>query len=247
MNNKKNMCLAMTKNDKRCSRKTKQILCYQHLQKKNQKFCTDDLDKDHSHTLFGIFDSWKEISLKNIVLFDGVYWCVNILLEHFTSQINITCMSNPKPKFPTNPFTNVKFKIEDIKTFFINIKNNKIKVHCSIKEFHKKIDSIYNCIICEPKNESYIITDFLSSSLRFKILNNKDSQGCYKGSWVCKNIKSSQFEQLLDLFQKTPRQITVNNLRNVRVVNNPRIRIIETLLNRYRSEDIELIKDVYLD
>lgn len=203
------------------------------LKNEYQKFY-NKLNSDYVHNLLYIHDNWNEISIDNIVMIDNQYWNIDIILKVINQQLNSCDMSNSCPKFPYNPFNRQLFSVADIKEL------KKYKKHISkypaANTFcnDKKIKRIHNTSLTFSKySVAVTIRESLSAKLRFKIINNKDSQGNYIGYWVPKKTKLTTFEMLYNEYIRTPPIINIGG----QFYNNPTIENLKNLMNQQPHEE----------
>lgn len=147
-------------------------------------------------------DSWKEIALWRIVKFDKYCFDILFLIQLLTNQLNSSDYNNPKPEFPKNPFTNVKFTVDELMT---------IKKRC---EDHKLLPITSPLRVYLQHQELFTITsnmtiwreqaiDKLSNHLRYKLIGVTDSQGNFIGFWTKKNAAVSGTEKKIQKWLQT--------------------------------------------
>ena len=176
---------------------------------KKKKSLIEMLDESYSYFLLGGESSWSEIPFRYIYkIKEGEYWNIKFLLKHFTQQINHCNMSEPSPQYPSSPMTRVKYTIKEMRTFYNHVKKIGLKIHPSLNlVLNMNLDKIYKKQEKEDKKAAAArrfprdyfkkyLTDKLTISMRFSIINNKDSQSNYIGYWVNKRKKLSDFEKL---------------------------------------------------
>ena len=89
------------------------------------------------------------------------------------------------------------------------IKILKLKIPICLKIFLKSynLDTCYCQSQKKYDRHSHGILDIFNDKLRFKLINNKDSQDSYIGYWTFRNKKLSKFEKLYYLWYDMPFQI----------------------------------------
>lgn len=166
---------------------------------------TIKLNKNCIHKLFTLKDSWYEVSLEYRIKLDDGWWDLNFLVNHFTQQLNNTDMENPYPIFPSSPLTRKVYTCEDI----LKIKQRIIDVELSINIALRIFLTATNINIlvwyeyCTKNNINFSnqLLDYLKKNLRFKTINNRDSQDCFTGYWISKTEPLSDFERLYKKYQ----------------------------------------------
>lgn len=191
-----------------------------------------DLDAKFYHNLLGIYDSWNDVELKNHIKVDKEYWPVDILLNHFSQQLNNSTMELQYPIYPTNPYTRQTFSVDALLKIKNRIKLLKIRVNVALKVFlnlpEKTLTQIYKDAMCSQNRHSHLLTRHLETYLRFKLINCKNSQFNYVGYWVRKTLPTSPFEMIYKDYRNAPYQMY--DRYHDMIINNPyRIRIEKTI------------------
>jgi hypothetical protein len=216
-------------NSIRCSRNKLENsdFCFYHNKSKiyfvnNNKINNQDkiyyekLDELNIETLLGIYDSWKEIPQRYIIKLDK-YWDIRILVDILGNQLCASDMENPKPNLLHDPFTKRNYTKDELLTIKIKCIKESIEVYIGLKEILNNLNK-YNIIEYGFDNElSKNIIKILEKKLRFRIINNKNSQNNYNGLWVPKIESKSIFEYLYNIYQNIPYQefdLRFNILRN---------------------------------
>lgn len=174
--------------------------------KLKEKKC--DLDDNHLHGLFGISFSWNEVPFVYWIYLDSTWWDIRTLLGTLAFQLNQSEYEKPFPTYPENPFTRKLFDVNDLIILRSHIKklrksNIDINVNMAVDIFlscgRHKLKKF--CAITDKYNMSMqIITEFFDT-LRYKIINYTNSQGCYCGYWVKKDEPQSLFEKNYEKFK----------------------------------------------
>ena len=166
----------------------------------NRNTINDYLDKNNSHNLLGIHDSWSQVKHKVYMptyLPNGTtqhnWWDLDIFIDMINAQLNNSSMSLPHPTFPHDPFTRVPYNVTQLKQLY--------KYMPSCPEFKVPIPLIHllSFIINNdklPREHTDLITYLqCTCNCRYKLFNRKDSQNNYIGVWVNKSMPLSLFEQ----------------------------------------------------
>jgi hypothetical protein len=181
---------------------------YESINKRNKI-----LDEKYGHNLLGLYSSWSEINIENQIKLDDDYWDLDIIIHHIAEQINNSSLENAFPLYPSNPFNRKLFSV-----------NSLINLNCRIKLLNKPINIATSIFLNssekvlkksyyeatkkiaykndDKKNDN--IMYLLSRNLRFKIVNNKNSQNLYTGIWVNKNEEENIFEKLYYFYKEIP-------------------------------------------
>lgn len=171
------------------------------------------LDNDYIHNLLGLYDSWGDMDINDIILMDGEYWNIEIIASHFTRQLNNSNMENPYPIYPNSPCNRKHFSVESL----VNLKNklvtNNKKVNISLKLLLNQNVEILNEIYDNVDKHSFSsdILNLFKENFRFMLINNKNSQNIYNGLWVNKNEKLTKFELLYKKLSDMPYQIIMHD------------------------------------
>jgi hypothetical protein len=248
-----NICKSHLNNKNRnihCTRITVigQDFCKYHIKTKkymhdnldnNIKPSIEELDRSNSETLLYIYDSWNEVPECYWIKINKRWWDCRILSGIFAQQLCNNDMEGPKPSYPHDPFD--RFNIIPSELILLNelLNKNHIKLYCALNIFldsniqdyyHQKYETSY-----KMSNEIIIL---LKSKLRYKIINNKNSQHCYTGIWVDKNEPLSKFENLYLKFNNLPIQSIMYNLYGDPLyVNNPQRSFIQSMMDILPEEN----------
>ena len=151
------------------------------------------LDSHFDYCLLGGEDSWKDIPAHRRFFIDesSTWWDLSFLLNHMIQQLNQCSMGSSYPVFPSDPFTRQKYSIELIKKIKKRIDYLKWIVPNVLQIFlsatPKKLKSFDN---------SNKIRKYFDIKLRYKMINQTDSQSNYIGIWVDKFNNLDNFELL---------------------------------------------------
>lgn len=166
------------------------------------------MDENYLHGLFGISFSWNEVPFVYWIYLDSVWWDIRTLLGTLAFQLNQSEYEKPFPTYPENPFTRKLFDVNDLIILRNSIKrlrkskidvNVNMAVDCFLSCGRQKLKKF--CTITDKYNMSMqIITEFFNT-MRYKIINYTNSQGCYCGYWVKKDELPSLFEQNYEKFK----------------------------------------------
>ena len=178
---------------------------------------TEELNQNYLYCLFGVEDSWDNIPLMYRYKCNNIWWDIRTLAKTLSMQLNQSESEKPYPIYPENPFTRVKFSIDEMMDFrdridmIEKLNNGELPfVHVALRAFlripldklkkirDRPIDDEYTTEkSVQYKTATSIIKQF-SKKLRYKMINHKDSQGRYCGYWVYRREKFSVFEKCYD-------------------------------------------------
>lgn len=190
------------------------------------KYNNNKNDENFKHNLLNMYESWHDVKLEHQIELDNEYWDINILIYHFTQQLNMVNMENPYPVFPNNPFNRSPFTPIALDVLKNRIKFLNIPLNITLKMFlqqpYSYLVNLYNQAITDKDKMSYGLLKLFTDYFRFKIINNKNSQNLYNGYWVKKNIPLNEFEKLYNQWKLAPTQLDSDGRI---VMNNERLRI----------------------
>lgn len=209
-----------------------------------------NLDENFPENLLGIYESWKEVPSKYWILLNKKYWDIRILINVFSNHLTTSEMENPKPSFPHDPYTRRNFTPAELHTFKKTCKDLHLKIYIGLAKFlEANIEEIYKQEYGTSTEMANLIIGTLSSNLRYKIINNKNSQDCYTGYWVLSNYKQSNFEKLYKLYNSMPFQVCIYNYGNYYITENIDKINVKKIIECIKEENIDLNSDdicVYL-
>lgn len=189
------------------------------------------LDKKYSTYLITGDSSWQDIPKKyRIYLNKNELWDIRFLVNYFATQLNCSNSSMPSPQLPKNPFTRKIYSYKNLLKF----KNKLDTLHDIVIPIQLKIflqSKITEFIINE--SPSYKLTEYFKTQLRYKILNEKDSQDNYIGKWIDKNVNMSTFENLYHEWNNIPPYIA--SIGNI-MIPNPEKDFFNEILNTCENE-----------
>ena len=164
--------------------------------------------------------TWKQIPfIYRFQLKKNQWWDIRFLCKHFSQLLNQQDMMIPQPIFPNNPFNRCHYNPEELHLFFHRITLLKLKINIALKKFKNAPYAYwYKIIKIQKSNISNKITRYFSKSLRFKLINQSDSQCNFTGHWVLRNTPLSEFETKYRNWVKTPIYI---NQKNGQLIFNP--------------------------
>lgn len=207
---------------------------------KQEKF----LDENYEHCLIGVNDSWKEVPWIYWFKCGNSWWNITTLMSTLTMQLNQSELGKPFPLFPEDPFTRQKYD-DDVLTAL----KNKIDVlKKSIKDFH--VHMTLNTFLSLSKtqwdnirndttqyNAASKLINVFSLTMRYKMINMKNSQGGYCGYWVNKDTHLSEFEKCLNKIETS----AILYFNNIPVIfNNSVYRNVIDKFNSLPKEDYVL-------
>ena len=163
--------------------------------KNSYKFYSKIFDKLYKENLLYIYDSFKEILPKYLVIVNKKIWDIRILLDLWGNLLCSTEMQNPSPVFPHDPFTKKNLEINDINNILQNLKKNGLEIYSPLKYLllnYDKINGIYSDIkIPEFGNSqelSRMIVYILKDKFRFRLINKKLKSSLLKELFLCVSI-----------------------------------------------------------
>lgn len=177
----------------------------------------ESLDTNNIYNLLGLNDSWRDIDIMYWIKLDDTMWDIRTISRTFAMQINQSELSNPCPIFPENPFTRKKIGVTEL--FYLRDRldvlktiDKKLEINIALESF-LKFPAKFLENLSNDKNQYSVTTkvvEKLSKTLRYKMINYKDSQGRYCGYWVKKETPKSIFEKYYDEYITA--NILVNNV-----------------------------------
>lgn len=163
---------------------------------------TNTLNNEHVYKLMSLKDNWDIVPYFNRINISDGWWDIQILINHITSQLNKSEMENPYPVYPSSPFTRVQYTINDVyKIRDLTMKLN-IPINIALKYFLLAPHNKHKKFNCESRytftNFSDTLLNYFRNHMRFRLMNNKNSQSCFTGVWVNNNEGKNYFENLYE-------------------------------------------------
>jgi len=149
-------------------------------------------------------DKWQDLPDWRKIRFDQKY-CFDMfyLIKIMTDNLNNTKNNNPYPKFPTNPFTQKPFEIEEIEHLYFLTKDNSIDVNPPLHIFFNNPELWKN-----TKNWSEKFIEKMENKKRFvRLLNFVGNELHCHGMWHNKNRPMSSSEKKINEFLTGSRSI----------------------------------------
>ncbi len=212
------------------------------------------LDEHYGHYLISGEDSWSEIPRRywirvrftkfkatagaaSPVPGEESWWDIRQLLLQITQCLNSSNMGNSYPQFPNDPFTRRTIPYDELSEIYYRSMELQIPLHCSTLVFlywlqgksHRKQSNRWKRTILDTKQLNMI----LGTWLRFRNINNQDSQGNFIGIWDPKSRDVDVFERSYRQYCQHPPFIFEFGIEIV----NPRRKILEDLLQRLPREE----------
>jgi hypothetical protein len=212
------------------------------FERKYEEF-SNELDVNYNYVLMGINDTWIEVPIIYRFYLDNLWWDIRTLIKTFTIQLNQSELSNPYPMYPENPFNRNRISVNELLQFkqqmdlIKNIDNN-IKIHVSLGTFLNFSEKILSKIRNEKdqyKLSTNIIKEF-NNYLRYKMINNKDSQGRFSGCWVSRKTPLTPFETCYRACLAANMIIGNTYL----LLNTPTYMRNLNKLNKFKTEEVEI-------
>ncbi len=167
------------------------------------------LDTRFGHNLMGIYDSFVEISYDDLIYLDNQLFVLDLILNHYTYQLNNSNMENPYPIYPNDPFTRNRLSINGL----MKLKNKLITLKKPINIALKTLLNLEPIVLQQihdnlgNDNFSIDLLSILNTSYRYMIINTKNSQDIFTGLWVSKECPLTMFEKLHKKLNNTSYQI----------------------------------------
>ena len=195
------------------------------------------LDENFMHHLMLIKESWSEVKYKIRLDNSGkeCWWDLELLLLHFAEQLNISCMSNPSPQWPSNPFNRQPFTKSQLLKLSNQIKELKIPVNYAIKELFNYLQTKLRYVTIEKFTSFFI--EYISQKYRYKLINYRDSQDNYIGYWVKKNEPITLFERRYNEFKLIAPSVYNEDID--RLVETPEYKFFKDILNSMPKETVD--------
>ena len=151
------------------------------------------LDNNYDYCLLGGEDSWKDIPAHRRFYIEesGTWWDLSFLLNHMIQQLNQCSMGSSYPVYPCDPFTRQIYSVSLLKTIKKRIEYLNWIVPDVLKVFLNATPKKLNTFNITNKLRKY-----LDIKLRYKMINECDSQSNYIGVWVDKFTIYDNFELL---------------------------------------------------
>jgi len=207
----------------------------------------ETLDNSFSETLFGMYDSWGEIPKQYWIKLNNRWWDIRILANIFSEQLCTSEMQKPKPSYPHDPFNRKNFTPDDLTVFKDMCSSLDMTVYIGLKHF--LLSDYFDMYLQEYGSShtvSSMIIDRLEMYLRYKLINNKNSQDSYIGLWVPKEEPLSNFESLYIKYDNIPMQIiSYNYYYGQLLVDNPARKNMKTFIDALPQEN-SVIESKYL-
>lgn len=218
-----------------------------HIHKKKQKIVHNEkevvhrndeyLDRQFSHNLMNMYDSWKEIDVSERIELDNEIWPISIIINTFTNQLNNSNMENPYLIYPNNPFNRNSFTPKALINLATKIQSLKIPINVTLKLLLEQPEKILNNFYKESlkylDRHSILLMALLQNHLRFMTINYKNSQNNYIGFWVRKHQKLTEFEKIYTRYNEASYQI----LNAGTIINNPYKEYLKYLLKDFLTDE----------
>lgn len=136
---------------------------------------------------------------------DGYCFDIRDLCYSIGQGLNHSEYGGPKPKWPFNAYNRRSFTYEELVRLRDFVKIHQWNINIALYYFFKLLEYIEKDVA--TRNPLYIV-EILSLHLRYRRLNNLDSQGNYTGCWVRKEQPSTKFEQMRDRWIQLGQNLT---------------------------------------
>jgi hypothetical protein len=159
-------------------------------------------------------DSWDEVSEEYHFITSGNY-CFDIrsLITMISMQLNVSEYGGPRSKWPYNCYNRIPFFRHELINIANYIKKENLSINIALYYFlsnlliNQELFSDDNISIY--KNNPILLVQILLNDLRFKIINQTDSQENYTGYWVKKDIPLTEFEKARNIWIQLGQQLTM--------------------------------------
>ena len=171
------------------------------------------LDRNFIEYLIMGESSWSEIPFRyQFQISSNQWWDIRFLTKHFAQLLNHNDMITPSPSFPRNPFTRELFSPSELNAYFVRVTRIQLPVNIALKKFKASpYKNWYKCLkrtSAKKKTHNQIITQkivsFLTKSMRYKLINQSNSECSFVGHWVIRNRPLSVFEKTYRDWIKAP-------------------------------------------
>lgn len=211
---------------------------------------TDTLNQQYSHMLICGEDDWTEIPFSHrfrICEPLDEWWSAPALLSHITQQLNHADMNGPVITYPCSPFTRRPYDPVTLHRLKSKCKQLGLEIHPSVQFLLKSnrkskfmLNKIFTKLVKYGDNEfnsreiMRSLRAWFEESLRYRLLNRKDSQNNYLGVWVPKKSSKTSFEVLFHFYDGIyPFVMNEDGYRTP----NPIKAYMRTLLNDLKKEE----------
>ena len=158
-------------------------------------------------------NSWHDIPLWRIICLENIYYFdLCFLIKTIYFQLNSSNYNNPQPTFPCNPFTKQYISIEtlhSIKFLWNMIHKNLIPKNNCFNVFIQNCDLWYIDSVVLWRD---ILIQKYNESLRWKRIQNIDSQNNFQGIWVDKYEETNHVEKLINKWLDTNNKRTYKEI-----------------------------------
>ena len=201
--------------------KRKNVEMYKTLQSIDKKMMTDRTARSETFknkcdyepylvTLNSV-DEWSELAdWRKIMFNENMCFDILYLVKVITDNLNTAKNNNPYPKFPTNPFTQKDFTVNELKMLKNLLNDNFIKINPPLKLFLSNSDFWTN-----SRSWQNDFTTQLEKSMRFVRKNNMIGEELHCiGIWNVKTTPFSATERLIVRYLNSSDASYLRRLKN---------------------------------
>lgn len=172
------------------------------LQKAFRTWFVKRLDRLHSATLMMTeFSSWTEITPSCIIRMETVsnveWWDIRSLSKHLTFQLESASSMTPLPIYPSSPFTRLSYTHTSLLKLPHYFRRNRMTIR----------PSLYFFLRFGVEKSALEIKQLFEMYMRFAPTPQKDSMGCFTGTWISLNAPMSNFEKLYIVASTIPGEV----------------------------------------
>lgn len=152
-------------------------------------------------------DSWKDVSPWRRIELDNHCFDLLFLIRVITDQLNNSKMSNPYPKYPSNPFTFMPFSTQDLISIRRRIMQNHLIISPPLRCFLDNPEKVWSNDVKYVKSYEWIenTVSLFEKSMRCKRTLNYDTNEDIdiKCMWVLKDVPMHRDERNIRVYQNT--------------------------------------------
>jgi hypothetical protein len=202
-----------------------------------------ELDKISSETLLGIYTSWQEIPKIYWLQLNNRWWDIRILADLISNQLCTSEMETPKPTYPHDPFDRRNFTYTEILKIKQKCIDLKMRIYIGMRVLLNNISRVILSDEYGTSQETMMsIIKVLQTSLRYKLMNSKNSQECYTGIWVQQYEPKSYFEKMHIQYDSLPIQNIAFDMyyNEMVIIDNPARILAQKMLDNLKPEDVDI-------
>ena len=150
--------------------------------------------------------SWEEVPFRyQFRMSENQWWDIRFLTNHFAQLLNHNDMMTPSPSFPNNPFNRQLYTPQELEAYFNRVTTLDIPINIALRRFKStRYRNWYKYLKQNHNNIVQKMTLFFSKSMRYKIINQANSECSFMGHWVRRNMPLTIFEKTYRNWIKAP-------------------------------------------